>query len=88
VDDAARRHLHAKGDGVGLPPKEASVEQPTAIGLDIPKHVFRVHGADVCRAVLLRKRVTRAKLIGFLAAQTPRVVAMDSLRASWAIACD
>ena len=35
-----------QGDGVELPPKEASMEQATTIGLDIAKHVFQVHGAD------------------------------------------
>jgi hypothetical protein len=49
------------------------------IGLDIAKHVFQVHGADAVGHVLFRKRVTRAKLIGFLAAQTPCVVAMEAL---------
>ena len=48
------------------------------IGLDIAKHVFQVHGADAVGHVLFRKRVTRAKLIGFLAAQTPCVVAMEA----------
>ncbi len=51
------------------------------IGLDIAKHVFQVHGADAVGHVLFRKRVTRAKLIGFLAAQTPCVVAMEACRA-------
>ena len=48
-----------QGDGVKLPPKEASMEQATAIGLDIAKHVFQVHGADAAGYVLFRKRITR-----------------------------
>jgi hypothetical protein len=31
-----------------------------------------------CRAVLFRKRITRVKLLGFLAAQAPCVVAMEA----------
>ncbi len=54
------------------------MEQASMIGLDIAKHVFQVHGADAVGHVLFRKRVTRAKLIGFLAAQTPCVVAMEA----------
>ena len=45
------------------------MEQATTIGLDIAKHVFQLHGADGAGHVLFRKRITRAKLLGFLAAQ-------------------
>jgi transposase len=54
------------------------VEQITTIGLDIAKHVFQVHGADAAGHVHFRKRLTRAKLLGFLAAQTSCVVAMEA----------
>ena len=54
------------------------MEQGTTIGLDIGKHVFQVHGADGAGHVLFRKRVTRAKLLGVLAAQTRCVVAMEA----------
>ena len=67
-----------QGDGVELPPKEASIEQATTIGLDIAKHVFQVHGADAAGHMLFRKRVTRVKLLGFLPAQTLCVVAMEA----------
>jgi hypothetical protein len=36
----------------------------TTIGLDIAKHIFHAHGADAAGQVLLRKRLTRAKLLG------------------------
>jgi hypothetical protein len=49
------------------------VEQVTTIGLNIAEYVFQVHGADAAGHVLFRKRVTCAKLLGFLAAQTPCV---------------
>ena len=54
------------------------MEQATTIGLDIAKHVFQVHGADGAGHVLFRKRITRAKLLSFLAAQTRCVVAMEA----------
>ncbi len=54
------------------------MEQANTIGLDIAKHVFQVHGADAAGHVLFRKRVTRAKLIGFLATQAPCIVAMEA----------
>ena len=54
------------------------MEQATTIGLDIAKHVFQVHGADAAGHVLFRKRITRVKLLGFLAAQTRCVVAMEA----------
>ena len=53
------------------------MEQATTIGLDIAKHVFQVHGADAAGHVLFRKRITRVKLLGFLAAQARCVVAME-----------
>jgi hypothetical protein len=53
-----------QGDGVELPPKEASMEQRTTIALDIAKHVFQVHGARGAGHVPFRKRITRGKLLG------------------------
>jgi transposase len=66
----------SQGDRIELPPKE--VEQAITIGLDIAKHVFQVHGADAAGHVLFRKRITRMKLLGFLAAQAPCVVVMEA----------
>jgi transposase len=39
------------------------------IGLDIAKHVFQVHGADASGAVVLRRKVSRAKVMPFFALQ-------------------
>ena len=60
--------------------------QATTIGLDIAKHVFQVHGADAAGAVMFRKRLSRAKLLEFFAAQPPCVVAMEACAGShhWA----
>lgn len=42
------------------------------------KHVFQVHGADAAGHMLFRKRITRVKLLSFLAAQARCVVAMEA----------
>src|SRR5215831_16742660 len=67
-----------QGDGVEPSLKEASMAQVTTIGLDLAKHVFQAHGADAAGQVLFRKRITRGKLIGLLAAQSPCIVAMEA----------
>jgi transposase len=38
----------------------------STIGLDIAKSVFQVHGVDVDGAVVIRRRVSRAKAWSFL----------------------
>jgi len=62
------------------------VGQTSTIGLDIAKHIFQAHGADASGNVVFRKRLTRAKLLGFLAAQSPCIVAMEACAGShyWA----
>ena len=50
----------------------------STIGLDIAKHVFQAHGADASGAVVFRKKLTRAKLLAFFAAQPRCVVAMEA----------
>ena len=40
----------------------------STIGLDIAKSVFQIHGVDAGGAVVIRKRITRAKLLEFFAA--------------------
>ena len=37
------------------------------IGLDIAKSVFQVHGVDEAGAVVIRKRVSRSKVLEFFA---------------------
>jgi transposase len=38
----------------------------TTIGLDIAKSVFQVHGIDAAGAVLVRRRLSRARVLEFL----------------------
>jgi transposase len=52
--------------------------QVSTIGLDIAKHVFQAHGADALGAVVFRKRLRRAQVLEFLAAQPPCDVAMEA----------
>jgi len=40
------------------------------IGLDIAKSVFQVHGVDAGGEVLIRKRVSRAKVLEFFSSLT------------------
>ena len=40
----------------------------STIGLDIAKSVFQVHGVDDAGAVVIRKRISRAKVLEFFAA--------------------
>src|ERR1700742_3470749 len=37
----------------------------STIGLDIAKSVFQVHGVDVADAVVIRKRISRAKVLEY-----------------------
>lgn len=45
------------------------MSQVSIIGLDIAKHVFQAHGADASGEVVFRKRISRARLLPFFAAQ-------------------
>src|SRR5215203_1813221 len=67
-----------QGGGVERPPEEASVAQASTIGLDIAKRVFQAHGADATGRVVFRKRLVRAKVLEFFAAQPPCVVALEA----------
>lgn len=48
------------------------------IGLDIAKSVFQVHGVDADGAVVVRKRVRRAKVLEFFAALPPCLVGIEA----------
>jgi transposase len=58
--------------------KEASVSEVTTIGLDIAKNVFHAHGADELGRGVFSKRLTRAKVLDFFAAQPPCTVALEA----------
>ena len=50
----------------------------STIGLDIAKSVFQVHGADVDGAVVIRKRVSRAKVLEFFSTLPSCVVGIEA----------
>src|SRR5215467_12183949 len=50
----------------------------STIGLDIAKSVFQIHGVDVDGAVVIRKRVSRAKLVEFFAVLPPCLVGIEA----------
>ena len=56
------------------------MEKATIIGIDLAKRVFQVHAASKDGRPVLRKKVSRAQLLGFLAQQPPAIVAMESVR--------
>jgi len=54
------------------------VSEVTTIGLDIAKTVFHAHGADERGRCVFSKRLTRAKLLVFFAAQPRCTVALEA----------
>jgi transposase len=50
----------------------------STIGLDIAKSVFQIHGVNAAGAVVIRKRMTRAKLLEFFAALSPCPVGIEA----------
>src|SRR5579863_2472451 len=50
----------------------------STIGLDIAKSVFQVHGVDVDGAVVIRKRVSRGKVLEFFADLPPCLVGIEA----------
>ena len=41
------------------------MENIATIGLDIAKSVFQVHGVDAVGAVVIRRKLTRGRVLGF-----------------------
>jgi transposase len=54
------------------------MSEVSIIGLDIAKHVFQAHGVDSSGHVLLRKKIGRAKLLPFFAAQPRCQVVLEA----------
>ena len=48
------------------------------IGLDIAKSVFQIYGVDVEGVVVIRKRVSRAKVLEFFSTLPPSVVGIEA----------
>ena len=58
------------------------MECAVTIGLDLGKSVFQVHGVDAGGAVVIQRRLTRGKLLGFFAKQPPCLVGMEACAAA------
>src|SRR6185295_3020431 len=54
------------------------MKEVVTIGLDIAKSVFQVHGVDGDGAVVVRKRLTRSRVLPFFEKQTPCVVGLEA----------
>ncbi len=54
------------------------MSEANVIGLDLAKHVFQVHGADVAGRIVLRKRLRRAQVLEFFGRQPRCVVAREA----------
>src|SRR5665647_1243953 len=50
----------------------------STIGLDIAKSVFQVHGIDDTGTVVIRKRISRAKMLEFFAELPPCLVGIEA----------
>ena len=56
------------------------------VGLDIAKSVFQVHGVDASGATVLRRRLTRSKLLPFFAGLPRCLIGIEACATShhWA----
>ena len=54
------------------------MEQVSIIGIDLAKNSFQLHGARADGSVAFRKKLSRGKVLDFLAAQPSCVVAMEA----------
>lgn len=52
--------------------------QLATVGLDLAKNVFQLHGVDAEGRVLVRRRLRRAEVMRFFAAQSPCLVGMEA----------
>ena len=56
----------------------SETEQVHMIGIDLAKQGFQLHGARPDGSVAFRKKLTRRKVLGFLASQPPCEVAIEA----------
>src|ERR1700677_2155189 len=50
----------------------------TTIGLDLAKNVFQVHGIDEAGNVLMRKRLRRSQVLGFISGLSRCLIGMEA----------
>ena len=56
------------------------MEHATIIGIDLAKRSFQLHGARADGSVAFRKKLTRGKMLQFVASHPSCVVAMERAR--------
>ena len=54
------------------------MDQVVTIGMDIAKSVFQVHGINAEGAVVIRQRLTRARVLGFFVKLAPCLVGIEA----------
>ena len=54
------------------------MEQVTIVGIDLAKRSFQLHGAQADGSVVFRRKLSRERLLDFLASQPRCVVAMEA----------
>ena len=54
------------------------MEQITRIGMDTSKNAFQLHGVDAAERPILRKNLTRRKMVEFFEKLPPTVVAIEA----------
>jgi transposase len=54
------------------------MDEVSTIGLDIAKSVFQVHGVDAAGAIVIRKRVSRAKVLEYFGELPPCLVGIEA----------
>ena len=54
------------------------MEEVSVIGIDLAKRSFQVHGARADGSVAFRRKLSRGKVLSFLASQPPCTVAMEA----------
>jgi transposase len=52
--------------------------EATTIGLDLAKHVFRVHGVDAAGNTVVRRQIRRGDLLKFFEGLSPCLVGMEA----------
>src|SRR4051812_31325623 len=70
--------LHSTGIFVGRCGEEDTMEDVVVVGVDLAKSVFQVHGIDAQGVVVLRRKLSRSKLLSFFAA-LPRCLSANEV---------
>ena len=57
---------------------ESTMKNIKVLGIDLAKNVFQIHGTDAKGKCILRKRLTRAKFIAFIANLSPCIIGIEA----------